>query len=309
MTHLTLNTFARRLALLGALGLLLHLPTATAAAQDAPAAAAQHSEAVAAAAPEEDRETTWAISAGANLSTGNTRARNVNAGTQLYVLRGSHALTLQSALNYGQADTDGSGPLGYQLTTRNLNSRLRYDEFLTDNDALFLAVAHRWDSLAGLQTRVQVQAGYLRNLIRNDNTRAWIEAGYDFTFDNRQNSNGRHVICTQDDVTNMTSGCTRVVRNFQNIHALRLFYGATHKFSEDVSVATGLEFLVNLNELEGGEADRFEDIRLNWETALNARLIERLALEVKFRLQYDRVPAATQEVDTNTLISVIYTLL
>lgn len=308
MTHLLHDSTAGRLSLLSALTLLLGVPAPRAAAQDVPAVT-QHTEAVAAAPPEEDHETTWNISAGANLSTGNTRARNVNAGTQLYVLRGSHALTLQSAFNYGQADTDGAGPDDYQLTTRNLNSRVRYDAFLTANDALFVAVAHRWDSLAGLQTRLQLQAGYLRNLVKNDNTRAWIEAGYDFTFDNRQNSPGRRVICSEDDVTNMVGGCTRVVRNFQNIHALRLFYGLTHKFSDDVRVATGLEFLINMNELAGGEAGAFEDIRVNWETALNARLIERLALEVKFRLQYDRVPAATQEVDTNTLISVIYTLL
>jgi putative salt-induced outer membrane protein YdiY len=76
-----------------------------------------------------------------------------------------------------------------------------------------------------------------------------------------------------------------------------------------VTGATGVEFLVNLNELEGGEADRFEDIRLNWEASLNARLVENLAIEVKFRLQYDRVPAASEELDTNTLISLIYTLL
>lgn len=312
MTLLSFHPAARRVHILSALGVLLGVllgvPATDAAAQDVPAVA-HHTEAVAAAPPEAEHETTWNISAGANVSTGNTRARNFNAGTQAYVLRGMHALTVQSAFNYGQADVDGAGPEDYQLTIRNLNSRLRYDVFLTDNDALFVAVAHRWDSLAGLQTRLQLQVGYLRNLIKNDDTRMWIEAGYDYTFDNRQNSPGRHVICSEADVTNMLSGCTRVVRNFQNIHALRLYYGLTHKFSDDVSVMTGLEFLINMNTLEGGEAGRFEDIRVNWDAALNARLIERLALQVKFRLQYDRVPAATQEVDTNTIISLIYTLL
>ena len=40
---------------------------------------------------------------------------------------------------------------------------------------------------------------------------------------------------------------------------------------------------------------------------LLAALVQRQ--QVKFRLQYDRVPAASEEVDTNTIISVIYTLL
>lgn len=272
-------------------------------------AVTQHTEAVAERAAETEDETTWNLAAGANISTGNTRARNFNAGTDFYVLRGMHALSFRTAFVFGQADVDGSGGEGYEINSRNLNSRMRYDLFLTDNDALFVAVAHRWDTFAGLQTRVQLQAGYLRNLIKNESTRAWIEAGYDYTFDNRRNSENQRVICSEADVALMTGGCTRVVRNFQDIHALRLFYGATHAFNENVSMATGLEFLINLNELQGGEADRFEDIRLNWEASLNARLIENLAIELKFRMQYDRVPAATQEVDTNTLISLIYSLL
>jgi putative salt-induced outer membrane protein YdiY len=99
------------------------------------------------------------------------------------------------------------------------------------------------------------------------------------------------------------------VTNFQYLHARRLFYGATHKFNDNVRIATGLEFLANLNELNGGEAGAFEDIRVNWDASVNATLIERLSLEVKFRLQYDRVPAATENLDTNTVISVIYSLL
>ena len=63
------------------------------------------------------------------------------------------------------------------------------------------------------------------------------------------------------------------------------------------------------NALNGGEAGAFEDIRVNWDASVNATLIERLSLEVKFRLQYDRVPAATENLDTNTVISVIYSLL
>ena len=290
--------------------LLLGLTARPVSAQAVPEVT-QHTEDVVAEIPAEvEDETTWNIAAGANISTGNTRARNFNAGTDFYVLRDIHALSFRTAFVFGQADVDGGGPGNYEINSRNLNSRLRYDIFLTANDALFIAVAHRWDSFAGLQTRVQFQAGYLRNLIKNESTRVWLEAGYDFTFDNRQNSANQRVICSEADVANpLLPECTRVVRNFQDIHALRLFYGATHAFNENVTGATGVEFLVNLNELEGGEADRFEDIRLNWEASLNARLVENLAIEVKFRLLYDRVPAASEELDTNTLISLIYTLL
>ena len=298
-----------RLALLTALaGATFAIAPQSAHAQVAELA--QHSEDVAAIPDERpDDETRWALSAGANISTGNTRAQNFNAGTDFYARRGRHATSFVSAFNYGRVSLDPDMPRDYTVSIRNLNSRFRYDVFLTDNDALFLALGHRWDTFAGLQTRAQVQAGYLRNLISNDNSRMWIEAGYDFTFDNRANANGQRVICSQDMVDMMFEGCTRVVRNFQNIHALRLYYGLTHKFSDDVRIATGLEFLVNLNELEGGEADRFEDVRLTYDASLNARLIESLAIELKFRLQFDNVPAAREKLDTNTIISLIYTLI
>ncbi len=303
------NFTARRCGLtVAVLTAMLMSANAPVSAQDVPEVT-QHTEAVADLAAERNDETRWNISAGANLSSGNTRARNFNAGTDFYVLRGDHAVSFQSTFNHGQADADAGGPLDYTLTMRNLNSRLRYDLFLTDNDALFLAVAHRWDTFAGLQTRLQLQGGYLRNLIKNENTRAWLEAGYDFTFDNRRNTPGRRVICSEAQVADPLNECTRVVTNFQYIHALRLFYGATHKFNDNVRIATGLEFLANLNELNGGEAGAFEDIRVNWDASVNATLIERLSLEVKFRLQYDRVPAATENLDTNTVISVIYSLL
>lgn len=275
----------------------------TASAQEPPAVA-QHTEEVAQAPAEDEDTTRWALSAGANISTGNTRNQVFNAGTAFYALRGRHAFTFDWAFNYGRTDVDpADGTVGYENTVRNSVARFRYDFYLTEMDALFLALGHRWDTFAGIQTRFQVQAGYLRNIIKTEGTRAWLEAGLDYTFDNRFGG----IIC--EDRVQCAAEMRPVVFNFQNIVALRLFYGANHAFNENVSVSTGLEFLANLNSLEGGEADAFEDIRVNWDAAVNATLVDRLNLEVKFRLQYDRVPSARQTVDTNTIISLIYTLI
>lgn len=91
--------------------LLLGLTARPVSAQAVPEVT-QHTEDVVAEIPAEvEDETTWNIAAGANISTGNTRARNFNAGTDFYVLRDIHALSFRTAFVFGQADVDGGGPL------------------------------------------------------------------------------------------------------------------------------------------------------------------------------------------------------
>lgn len=136
-----------------------------------PAAPAQLTER-AAEAPSED-VTSWALSAGAVVSTGNTRSWTANAGTNFRLVRGSHSFGAEWAFNYGRANLPTDAPdAGYVDTVRNSNTKLRYDFFLTEMDALFVSVAHRWDTFAGLDTRLQLQAGYLRNFFKEENHRA-----------------------------------------------------------------------------------------------------------------------------------------
>jgi aspartate carbamoyltransferase catalytic subunit len=80
-----------------------------------------------------------------------------------------------SADTVNVASTGSSVQKGETLvdTARNLNSRARYDFFLTRMDALFLAAVHRWDTFAGLNARVQGQTGYLRNVFRKKGHRLW----------------------------------------------------------------------------------------------------------------------------------------
>ena len=302
-----------RLALIATLGLgasVLASPASRAAAQEAPAVE-QHTESVAEVSDEEvEDSTSWTLSAGGSFATGNTRARSLNAGTSFAARRGSLGVALQSAVGYGAVDGTDDGERNYVVNSRNINSRLRLDFFLSANDALFLALAHRWDEFAGIQSRLQLQAGYLRNFVNNDTTRLWSEIGIDYTWDNRigRTPNGTRVICSPDQVATMFDGCGRVVENIQNIVAARLYLGFNHAFSDDVKLTSGVEFLANVNAL-GQEADAFEDIRINLDAALAAKLFENLALEIKFRMMFDNVPAATQEVDTVTVFSLVYTLI
>lgn len=261
----------------------LALGASSAAAQE------QHTEAVAEAAPEED-VTTWSLAAGGLLNTGNTRSWQLNAGTELRLVRGQHAFEARAGLNYGQADLPDDGDDSYQDTVRNSTARARYDYFLTPNDALFAALAHRWDTFAGLDTRLQAQAGYLRNLFKEENHRLWGEVGYDFTYDNF------------DPDPLIDPDTMMELRGHAELHSARLFLGYDNQLNPAVRFNTGIEALFNFEE--------GDDVRLAWESALRSTLVGQLQLELAFTLQFDNVPVpGAEKVDTTTRLSLIYALL
>lgn len=282
----------------------------TSFAQDAPT---QLTERVSEEVPEED-ETAWALSAGAVFNTGNTESWNLNAGTNFRIVRGRHAFGLEWAFNYGRANLPDDGDDDYVDTVRNSNARIRYDFYLTDMDALFAAVAHRWDTFAGLDTRLQAQAGYLRNFFKEENHRSWGEIGFDYTYDNFD----PEAIQDPDTAGNMECDPT-VTPNVadrpaicqadgtQNVYAARVFLGYDNQLNEHVKVLAGLEALLNLEDPE--------DLRLNFDAALRSTIAGSLQLELKFKLLFDNVPAlradgtSLEKVDTTTTLSLIYNLL
>jgi putative salt-induced outer membrane protein YdiY len=234
--------------------------------------------------PEED-ETVWTVNAGGVLNTGNTQSWMLTAGSRLRLVRGQHALSSEVLFNYGQANLPDE-PGGYQDTARNLNARSRYDYFLTERNALFVANVLRWDTFAGLNPRVQGQAGYLRTLFKDDSHRFWGEVGYDYTYDNFY----------LEDVVDPD------VEGSRMIHSARLFLGYEARFNEMVGFLTGAELLMSVT---NPEVTRF-----NWESTLTSKLFERLAAELKFMLRYDNVPAPErQRLDTLTQISLVATLM
>lgn len=265
--------------------------------------------------PEED-VTSWAVSAGAVINTGNTQSWMLNAGTNFRIVRGHHSFGAEWTFNYGRANLPSDDRDAYVDTVRNSNSRLRYDFYLTKLDALFLAAAHRWDTFAGLDTRLQIQAGYLRNFFKESNHRSWAELGYDMTYDNFDPE------AIQDPDTAMDPSCDPAqgapmniadrpaqcqADTTQIVHAARVYLGYDNALNENVHFLTGLEALLNLQQVE--------DLRLNFDAALRSTIVDSLQVELKFKLLFDNVPAlqgdgtSREKLDTNTTISLIYTLL
>ncbi|MBX3246292.1 MAG: DUF481 domain-containing protein [Myxococcales bacterium] len=239
-------------------------------------------------APSED-VTNFAVSAGANVATGNTRSWNLAAGTAFRLVRGRHATAFDWAFNYGRAAPAGDTTTPLVDTVRNSNTKLRYDFYLTRMDALFVAAAHRWDTFAGLDTRLQLQAGYLRNFVREENHRAWGEIGYDMTYDNFTE-------------IQMSTG-----EDTQIVHAARIYLGYENNLNEYVKFLTGVETLLNFQQIE--------DLRINFDAALRSTIAGRLQVELKFKLLFDNVPAeradgtSFEKLDTLTTVSLIYTFL
>lgn len=259
----------------------------TALAQDPPPPE-QLTERAAEEAPSEDL-TNFAISAGANVATGNTRSWNLAAGTTFRAVRGRHATAFDWSFNYGRAAPAGDTTMPLQDTVRNSNAKIRYDLYLTRMDALFAAAAHRWDTFAGLDTRLQIQAGYLRNFLREENHRAWGEIGYDMTYDN----------FTEEQMATMS--------DTQIVHAARIYLGYENNLNEHVKFLTGVETLLNFQQIE--------DLRINFDAALRSSIADSLQLELKFKLLFDNVPAQRADgtdfakLDTLTTVSLIYSFL
>jgi putative salt-induced outer membrane protein YdiY len=238
----------------------------------------------AAEAPTED-VTTGSLSAGGVLNTGNTSSATFSSGGNFRIVRGRNAFEAESTVNVGAADaTPDDGNRDYDLNTRNWNSRARYDRFFTDNDAAYASSRHRWDTFAGLDTRLQFQVGYLRNFYKIENHRIWGEVGYDFTWDNVHN--------VDDDRT--------------ATHAGRLFLGYQNHLNEHVEFLANVESLFNFEE--------GSDVRINADTTLRATVATRLALEIQFKMQFDNVPVeimpgvSKEKLDTQTTVRLVYTL-
>ena len=165
-----------------------------------------------------DEALSFTASLGLVYATGNTESWTLNGGTQFRLVRGRSAFSLDWTLAYGRADlTPLDDTRDFQDTVRNSNARARYDYYLTRMDALFVALAHRWDTFAGLDTRLQAQAGYLRNFIQRDKLRLWGEVGYDYTYDN--------FVPLVDEMGMTLPGS-------QNVHAARAYVGYDNKLND-----------------------------------------------------------------------------
>jgi putative salt-induced outer membrane protein YdiY len=261
-----------------------------------PVAVAQHTETVAAP-PSVPNQLLVNIAAGATLNSGNTKAYAANLGGRLNMIRHPHQLTVEVLGTLGWARPDPEAEV--EQTAANMIGRGRYDIFLSKNDALFLAVQPRRDTFAGLNIRLQTQAGYLRNLFNpSDAHRLWTELGYDFTYDDFAE------ITTAVDITadvladnpdlmlppdSSIAATTSITRDpgHDFVHSGRAFLGYTNAVHPMANVNLGVEALFDV---EDGK-----NVRVNGLAEVTSSISAHFKLGIQSRLFYDNVPVPGKE--------------
>ncbi len=281
--------------------LALSLSPALAVAQAAP-----HTESVAAPPAEDADDTVFTLTLGATLNFGNSRSFQANGATHFLLHREQHMLTLDLAAAIGLAaarQTDamtGARTWGDMTeNTRNVLGRIRYDFFIDPDDALFVSIAGRHDTFAGLDFRFQGQAGYLRNLFREENHRFWGEIGLDITVDDRfpnplPNPNATAGMCGGVD----QPPC--FLPDIEDQYSARVYLGYDNHMNDAWTLQTGLEALFDFVNGDNIRLSSISELRLRVDTNLQAGL--------RFTLLFDNVPVPGNDpVDTTTVLNLVYT--
>jgi putative salt-induced outer membrane protein YdiY len=235
------------------------------------------------------------VSAGGQLSTGNSKLV-AGTGNAIYAIRrGQNAFGASIIGNYGESAVR---PNNAVLTTENLQGKLRYDRFLTDRLSVFGLVTGRHDYFQGLDFRLNLDPGAKYIFVKTAETAFWGEAGYDFQQDVRNNT-ARHIPAVVDATTGAVTTPAYSLERYHPDHSTRLFAGWHHDFNEHVNFTTGLEYLQSL------EASYRN--RLNYDILLAAGVGAGFSVGVGFSLRYDHSPIPGKtDLDTITTFSLIY---
>lgn len=225
------------------------------------------------------------ILGGGMLSSGNSRALSLTSSAQFRMRREANQLSAAAAVNYGRAAADKTQD--QTTTVENYQGRLRYDRFVSDSLAAFLALSARRDRFQGLDLRLNLDPGIAYYFVDTKPTRLWGELGYDLQHDVRRDE----AIAAYPDLSKS-----------ETRHSARVFGGYQQSLGESVAFNTGLEYLQAIKDTENW--------RLNWDASLTSKIGNNFSLASTFSLKYDHNPLpGVRRTDTMTAISLVYQLL
>lgn len=276
----------RPLQCIAALALLL-AATSARAQTTAPTPPAQYTEKVSLVRPPVENRYQGNLSFGTTLNSGNTQAYAGTAGGRFQLNRNLHQFTVEALGSFARAYNAATDSV--ERSALNVIGRARYDYFMTRNDALFVAVAPRADQFAGLDMRLQTQAGYARNMYAlADSHRLWLEAGYDGTYDNFSGYAAPGTVHEG------------AVPDPEFVHSGRLFLGYTNLLTPIASLNAGVEFLYDFEDSQNN--------RVNTTLELTSSLSQRFKLSILSRVLYDQKPVENKKsTDTITTVQLVYT--
>ena len=238
--------------------------------------------------------TSASIAAGGLMTTGNSYMLAGTANGAYERRFGDNSVGGAVIANYGESRPPGGEN---RATAQNIQAKLRYDRFLTENTTAFLMATGRSDRFQGIEFRLNIDPGVKYLFVNQPTAALWGEAGYDFQYDVRRddarfNSDGTPVSTPVPD-KDVTS------------HSTRLFVGTKYAFNSDVTFKAGVEYLQSIvNSEYDSNSDRW---RLNFDALVAAKLRGGLALGVGFGAHFDHAPLPGKEqLDTSTNLSLIY---
>jgi len=235
-----------------------------------------------------DDTTELKISGGGLFTGGNSRALALTSSTRFRLRRGRNQLSSAVAANYGEAASEGDEER--RANVENVQGKLRYDRFLAERVALFIAESALRDRFQGLALRLNLDPGLAYYLLETPKHRLWGEAGYDLQYDFRS-----------DDavLAALRQGSTLTRTRLQ--HSGRLFAGYANTLREALAFELGLELLQSITERR--------HFRLAWNAGLTSRIAGNFSVATTFDLRYDHAPLPDVErTDYASAVSLVYQL-
>ena len=238
--------------------------------------------------PEEVKAVEWKAQARGGIisSTGNAQQITGSAAFSVSRKEAANKLALDGSIAYARSQIlsvndanmdkiveEGEVFRDRKVTSNSASLKARYDRFFTTNNAGYVSVQMLRDVPAGKRFAGGGQAGYSRQLFKNDHNLALAEIGYDFSYES--------YVSAPDAVA---------------IHSLRLFAGDVVTITKETGVWANVEWLANLNtETAPGpgypKPGPFEDSRITGKAGLTTALWKDISFGFTFTLKFDNAPA------------------
>lgn len=229
------------------------------------------------------------ISAGGLSTGGNSESLAATSSSKLRFRRDANQLSAAVVGNYGRARLEGEDDT--QTTVENLQGRIRYDRFVSERVAVFVALSGLTNRFLGLDLRLNLDPGLAYYFVSEAKHRAWVELGYDLQYDLRR-----------EDALVAARAAGSELDQTEVSHNGRAFLGYENNLSEAFAFDTGIEYLQ-------GFADT-DNWRLNWDLGLSSSIAGNLSIATTFNLRHDNNPLPdVEKTDYTTAVNLVYQLL
>jgi putative salt-induced outer membrane protein YdiY len=238
-----------------------------------------------------EKPSDWQVQAkgGLLITSGNSQSRNGNLGLTGSHQTGFNKVSFEGSVAYGRSNVltpviENMVVTGLtrtpETTTNQWKTRARYDRFLTENNSAYVLGQLGADRVAGKKLVGGGQAGYSRQLVKNDMHTTVAELGYDFSYESYLASPPVDAVA---------------------IHSARVFVGQALRLTSDTGITGSLEALFNLNKEKAPDASdstgatqevkAFKDTRVTGKVGLTTTLWKNLSFGFSFGVLYDQNPA------------------